>query len=159
MRSGICRNCEKYFENSSLSVKYQYYCSRDCAVKYRTNHHARYKTSSKIRSKTPERYLRSLIQKKKLRENLSYDYYITLYYKQQGLCALSGRVMTHQLHEGIVPTNISIDRIDSSKGYVEGNIQLVCRQANMMKYTSSEQELLEWCKDVVKTLENKNRKI
>jgi len=44
---------------------------------------------------------------------------------------------------------LSIDRIDSSKGYVEGNIQLVCRAVNYAKHALSQQEFIELCKEVV----------
>ena len=47
------------------------------------------------------------------------------------------------------PYNISIDRIDSSKGYIKGNIQLVCGIVNVMKSDSSEDEFLQLCKKIV----------
>lgn len=55
---------------------------------------------------------------------------IRLWDHQQGRCAISGMVMLCQA--GHLQT-VSIDRIDSSKGYVEGNIQLVCRWVNLAK--------------------------
>ena len=42
--------------------------------------------------------------------------------------------------------NVSIDLIDNTKGYVKGNIALVCLAINMMKYTLELKELIEWCK-------------
>jgi hypothetical protein len=56
--------------------------------------------------------------------------------------------MTFIVGQGVVHTNISIDRIDSSLGYDEGNLQLVCRQANIMKQQMSCQELASWCEDI-----------
>lgn len=46
--------------------------------------------------------------------------------------------------------NISIDRIDNTKGYEEGNIALVCLAVNMMKYTLELDELIDWCKNIAK---------
>lgn len=46
-------------------------------------------------------------------------------------------------------TNLSIDRIDPSKGYEIGNIQLVCAIVNIMKSTLSISELQWWCKRIV----------
>jgi len=43
-------------------------------------------------------------------------------------------------------TNISIDRYDNNKGYVSGNIRLVCLAVNMMKYTMDLDEFVQWCK-------------
>jgi hypothetical protein len=41
--------------------------------------------------------------------------------------------------------NASIDRIDSSKGYVPGNIQFVALMANMAKNDFSHEEMEEFC--------------
>jgi hypothetical protein len=56
-----------------------------------------------------------------------YDFVTRLYGDQQGLCALSGDVMTWGFG---CASNISIDRIDSGGGYVPGNVRLVTVQVN-----------------------------
>lgn len=43
----------------------------------------------------------------------------------------------------------SLDRIDPTKGYVKGNIQVVCRLFNSMKWDSSQEELIHFCKSVL----------
>ena len=83
---------------------------------------------------------------------------MSLYEKQEGKCALSGRTMTYQTGEGRVPTNISIDRIDPKIGYELGNIQLVCIQANKMKAELSGNELRDWCLDIVNTNDKRKKK-
>jgi hypothetical protein len=48
-------------------------------------------------------------------------------------------------------SNISIERVDNSLGYVKENIALVCLACNMMKYTLDLKELLNWCKMITTT--------
>ena len=43
----------------------------------------------------------------------------------------------------------SLDRIDSSIGYVEGNVQWVSKQANLSKHVMSMSELYEFCRKVL----------
>lgn len=50
-------------------------------------------------------------------------------------------------------TTASIDRIDSSNGYIEDNIQWVHKDVNMMKQKMTNIELIEMCKLIV---ENNN---
>lgn len=49
----------------------------------------------------------------------------------------------------------SIDRIDNSKGYVPGNIQIISKRANMMKYDANIPELLMFAEWIIKTYGDK----
>jgi len=76
---------------------------------------------------------------------------IDLYKKQNGLCALTGRVLTHTSeprtkgsNRNKHPDNISVDRIDSSKVYTVENIQLVCSSENTFK----QDKTMEECKSL-----------
>ena len=44
--------------------------------------------------------------------------------------------------------NISVDRIDSSKGYTKDNIMIICDWANKAKGTCTPEEFLELCERV-----------
>jgi hypothetical protein len=43
----------------------------------------------------------------------------------------------------------SIDRIDNSKGYVKGNIEVVTKKANSMKNSASKEELLNFANSII----------
>lgn len=70
---------------------------------------------------------------------------------QNGICRLSGV----ELQLGSVSKSAdrqrmtaSLDRIDSTKGYVVGNIQWVHKDINRMKWTLSSAEFVAWCERV-----------
>ena len=81
--------------------------------------------------------------------NITFDYIKELWNKQKGICAISGISMSNIIFEGRVNTNVSIDRIDSSKGYDVGNVQLVCSVINQMKSDLNYQELIFFCKSII----------
>lgn len=87
------------------------------------------------------------------RKNMDCDidlqYLHELWDKQKGLCALSGIPMTYYFDSGRVPTNLSVDRIDSGLGYIKGNIQLVCMAVNQMKSDLTIEQLKYFCKSIL----------
>lgn len=42
------------------------------------------------------------------------------------------------------PYQASLDRIDSSRGYVKGNVEFVCLAVNFAKSTFSKEQMLEF---------------
>jgi hypothetical protein len=95
--------------------------------------------------------------KRNLEFNISMEYAWGVFEKQQGRCALSDLPIwfakTRKEH-ATGGTTASLDRIDSSKGYVEGNVQWVHKWINVMKSDHTEAEFLYYCEQVV----NKQRK-
>lgn len=109
------------------------------------------------RRKTPRFNLYSTLRlaKKRAEVTIDVEYLLNLFEEQQGLCALSGVKMTWATGK-IEPTSISIDRIDNSKGYVAGNVRLVCTVINAFKSTQTDDELYEFAKKLVANMA-KNR--
>lgn len=67
--------------------------------------------------------------------------------KQGYKCALSGQDISFKTRRG-KSHRASIDRIDSSKGYIRDNIQIVAKELNMMKLDHSQADFIELCKKV-----------
>jgi len=66
--------------------------------------------------------------------------------RQDGKCSLTGVALAmspSSMKEGA--STASLDRIDSTKGYVLGNIQWVHVAINFMKHSLPEEEFVRWC--------------
>lgn len=74
--------------------------------------------------------------------NVSIEYLWNLFLKQEQLCAITGDKI-HSFKEA------SLDRIDSTNGYIEGNVQWTTKQANLSKHIMSMSELYEFCSKVL----------
>lgn len=81
--------------------------------------------------------------------DLTIEYLQELWEKQGGKCAISGVLLEYKLGKKYYGQTMSLDRIDSCKGYIEGNVQWVHKQVNFMKLEMSKEELIKWCKIIV----------
>ena len=82
---------------------------------------------------------------KRIRFSVSIDEAWKLFLKQNKKCALSGLVLTFQSKHSESDGTASLDRIDSSLGYVKGNIQWVHKDINIMKNVFDTETFLRYC--------------
>lgn len=93
--------------------------------------------------------LKDRARKKDIQCNIDLQYLHELWNTQKGLCALSGIPMAYYFDSGRVPTNVSVDRINSNLGYIKGNLQLVCMAVNQMKSDLTIEQLKYFCKSIL----------
>lgn len=75
----------------------------------------------------------------------------SLFLLQNKRCALSGVELkmspsSRHIRNGYTEHTASLDRIDSSQGYIPGNVQWVHKAVNKMKMCLSQKDLILWCK-------------
>lgn len=162
----LCHKCYQYKDeiefssnstNSEVRHNRRYIC-KDCYTKTQKHHNLNLDDNKKLFKCLRFRFLgaRDRATKYNISFDLTYDYIVKLWHNQKGICALSGISMTYALQEGRVPTNVSIDKIDRTKGYIQGNIQLVCMACNQIKSDLTDLEMYNFCKKIVDQYESKN---
>lgn len=156
-----CKEClplTSFYTSGKLvdgSPKYNSWC-KSCIKEKMASYHKRtwgpealQRTAFK-RSKTARDYLSYLRSKAVRRKGscISLDDLVGLWERQNGCCALTGWKLTTKLGSGAIATNCSIDRIDPSKGYELGNVQLVCRAVNVAKSDLTTEMFLLLCEAI-----------
>jgi hypothetical protein len=76
--------------------------------------------------------------------NVSIEYLWDLYKSQNGLCAIT-KIPIYFNKRIREPRTVSLDRIDSGKGYIEWNVQWVHKVINLMKLDFPQDYFIEWC--------------
>lgn len=94
-------------------------------------------------NKTRYSKLKRSAEKRNIDFSVSIEYLWNLFQTQKQICGITGDYI-QSIDEA------SLDRIDSSNGYIEGNVQWVTKQANVSKHIMSMEELYEFCKKVLK---------
>lgn len=138
-KTRICIGCGEEFPHTS-EYFHTIQSSRDGII-YRSRCKKCDKEWVDIRNAIPKTTLRLILSEIKRTPSRNFrgvdidlDFLVDLLKKQEGKCAITGIEMTYikglrKYHY----SNVSIDRIDSSKGYMKDNVQLVCCWANMAK--------------------------
>ena len=97
----------------------------------------------------PSTYFSSLKQGAATRNmefKITIQYIWNLFVKQNKKCNLSGAELKFDTDN--FKNTSSLDRIDSSKGYVKGNVQWVHKTINFMKQNMDDADFVNWCKIV-----------
>jgi deoxycytidylate deaminase len=85
--------------------------------------------------------------------SVSIEYLLDLFISQDRKCKLTGMklIFTDDKNPSLTrsKTTASLDRIDSNKGYIEGNVQWVHKDINKMKNNHSTDKFIDYCQSVV----------
>jgi hypothetical protein len=142
-----CKTCTKCGVEKLLSEFYtrEYGTRNDC--KKCTGKTSAYNKIGKVplHEREIKSRLRNINTKARLRTkefNLVDDDLLYLWGKQDGRCAYTKLPLLAAANQF---NTVSLDRIDSSKGYVVGNVQLVCAAINVMKMDSTEKQFIHLC--------------
>ena len=74
-----------------------------------------------------------------------------MYLKQEGACNQTGIPFVLSYKSGVSnPWRPSIDRIDATKGYTQGNVQLVCQIYNLAKHTWTDADVQDFATWLIK---------
>lgn len=153
--------CGKIIETKARYLTNQAKSSCGCIRHQSNNKHHGWKGFGEISGT----FWNSIIKGAKKRNGREIDFRITiqyvwdLYLRQQGKCALTGVDIGFSYKNtryGTEDNTASLDRIDSSLGYTEDNVQWVHKTINLIKMDLKEDEFIQWCKTISKYQENSN---
>lgn len=165
----ICQQCNSSYQKDKREHERQtrkgvtnHFCSRSCASTHRNltlDLGNRMKKNLLIGNAMRDEYFgfRYYVRKARARDksmNLDLDYIKQLWESQKGRCAFTGIELTtwdsHRYASGRKNQIrlASLDRIDSSKGYVKGNVQFVSSALNLAKSDLGDQEFRQGLKEL-----------
>ena len=171
----VCKNCGVDFfyptkEYNRQTKKFNrsdddFLCSRNCTMSWKNKNWSdetkkkRSETMSKVligndRAKKGEYtyYLNKSLTRDK-QTNLSESYLSELWNSQKGKCALS-KMLIHLKNGKHKLNTASLDRIDSSIGYVEGNVQFVSYGINLAKNSFSNDDMIHFINEIISSSED-----
>lgn len=166
-----CKNCLSDFHYAKKELNRQIkngrtihdlFCSRSCGITFRNKNMSddqkeRLSKQTSIRNANNQYnkkgnftfYLKK-INERNQEVNIDDEYVSKLWDSQNGKCALS-KINIH-LKTGKHKLNTaSLDRIDSSKGYIKGNVQFVAYGINLAKNKFSDEDLKSLLQDIVES--------
>ena len=127
--------------NELINPNHNFKCAK-CAAKERGA--AQAERNGKVGELTLTRFtkLKRSAEKRNIEFLVSLEYLSNLYESQNHICAITGRQINSI-------DDASLDRIDSSKGYIKGNVQWTTYQANVSKHVMTMEQLYKFCRKVL----------
>ena len=144
-----------FFKHNQTTDGYHSWCKTCCKE---GNNRSREKVNATIegRAKVFLQNAKKSAAKRKQEFNLTVEDIVKFWKDQNETCPYTGRKMT--LKAGQLNT-VSIERIDSSVGYIPSNTVLVCQAVNRMKSDFNFEDFFNLCSDVALFLGDKNLKL
>ncbi len=102
--------------------------------------------------------MKKAAKKRDIPFDVTIEYLWNLFLAQNRKCSLSGVILNMPRNSSDLALSrqtASVDRIDSSKGYIVGNLQWVHKDLNYMKRAYSQDDFIDLCKSVVNFQESK----
>ena len=117
-----------------------------CGNKFENSH--RYKGVGKL-AQSKFSHIEWGAKKRGVEFDITKEYAWELYQEQNGRCYYTNLEIELKPRNSVGGMTASLDRIDSSKGYIIGNIVWVHKDVNLMKNIFSEEYFLTLCKLIV----------
>jgi len=92
--------------------------------------------------------LKNAAARRKHEFDITIEYIWELFLKQNRRCAISNRFLKLTNSNNFKMQTASLDRIDSDKGYIVGNLQWVDKEVNKLKMDASEDKLFLLIKEI-----------
>lgn len=157
-----CKFCEKTFEreireyNRNVKLGRSNFCSISCGAKlnrnlpdYSKGNYEFIKNFTKRDDFTPFRYHLRKAKTRDINSDLTLEYLKEVWDSQNGKCVYSGLKLKEWNYKGGNDMyTASLDRIDSNKGYVKGNVQFVSMNINFLKHTLTNEDMIFICKEI-----------
>lgn len=156
----VIKSLAEYKRRLKNNCNVKFYCNLSCSAKKlggwsNVPKEKRYDIS-KHSGRTKDEYskfrphLKRIINRKKYEVSITLSDLKELWEKQNGKCALTKINLKPFCYNDSVDIRFSpsLDRIDSSKGYIKGNIQWVCGCINLAKSTLSNEKIKEWISEI-----------
>lgn len=141
------------------------FCSRSCSAKGLQNFGDKRNTKPPQHGRLKDEYSNFREHMRRIR-NRNKEYNVTVEYlkfvwdSQNGLCPYTGIKLSLRDYSGknIDPMFLaSIDRIDSNKGYIVGNIQWVSTPINYLKNNLTHNQVIDMCKKIQEFYNNQSQ--
>ena len=167
----VCETCNKEFEKPKKEYnrrkrlgKNKFYCGLSCASKRPENlkHIAETKSDfpiwehchNKRDELTPFRETFRRLKRRGKEVTITLESLKEIWDSQKSTCPLTGWTLelpTQSKNYKLKLKTASLDRIDNSKGYVQGNVRFVSVMFNFARNTFSDEEVVEFARAVAKT--------
>lgn len=130
-----------YYEKNKDKIRAK---AREAAKKRPYN----FEANAKWSEKNYERSLWLVAKSRAKKKNIIFDIEVEDIVIPE-VCPYFDVPLTRLRRHGRVHTNASLDRIDPTKGYVKGNIEIISNLANRMKNDATSEELISFAKGVL----------